>query len=1210
MMTEDKIALLMRLKSLELQGYKTFASQTVFEFAGLITAIVGPNGSGKSNVADSLRWVLGEQSYSLLRGKKTADMIFSGSESRPRAGMASVTVVFDNSDGWLPIDFSEVSITRRAYRDGQNEYLVNGQRVRLKNVNELLGQSGLAERTYTIIGQGVVDAALSLKAEERRRLFEEAAGIGLYRARREEAQRRLETTRRNLERVQDILAELSPRLRSLERQAKRAREFEQIRADLQVMLREWYGYHWHLAQGELREARDLARQRESKLEQARKSYQELDEQIAFKRAQLQGVRARLNDWHRQIALLHTRREELSTQTAVVEERLRSWLEQRQNAQVELVRLQEELGLDRERFLAAEKDVERLNTELSEARAQAEEAFSMLQKHQKERANAEGVVLASRQALAALNRSQGELQARLTERRALAERQSGELSEAEIALEAANNEISLAQKRASESQTAYSRTEFDRAEAEKALQDQRQRRINAEASLKALQEEGAALSAELARLKAQMDVIEQAETALSGYARGAQALIKSVRQGRLKGAKGALNTFLDVPAELETAIAAALGEFLDSLVLDGVAGIDLGLSILHEESARGILLPLEAISPPAEIRVEDDDPNLIGVASRLIQTPSELRPVVNLLLGRTLVVKNREVAREFLEKYRETDGLRVVTLQGDVFLSGGPVLAGGEATQVTLARPRQRKSLEDRIVSLQKQVTLHDGRQREGESEVERLLGEEIKLEKALQEARQVEAKAIATYNQDAMVVDTLKQQIKWHTERVNRLTEEINHANSEAADLMAEHSKVEEKITLAREEVRRNESRVGELSLDEYQSQVGFWKTQVAVAERALADVQTRFDERVSRVDDTQNSLDAASHRMVELDDSFKELETEKANLKQAAADVSQQIDALHIQIEPAETELEQMESDQDTILDTETAARQELNKEEHLHAQAKIAMARKKEALESWRRRIEDDFGLVAFDYAEEVSGPTPLPLSGMVERLPRIKSLSPDMEENVRRLRAQLRRMGPINQEAQDEYHEVKQRYEFMTEQVSDLQQAEADVQQVIVELDELMQRELRRTFDAVAEEFSEMFTRLFGGGSARLLLTDPEDMSSTGVDIEARLPGKRMQGLSLLSGGERSLTATALIFALLKVSPTPFCLLDEVDAMLDEANVGRFRELLRELSRNTQFVVVTHNRSTVQVADVIYGVTMGRDSTSQVISLKMDEVEKVVD
>ncbi len=243
-----------RLKSLELHGYKTFANRTYFGFAETVTAIVGPNGSGKSNIADSLRWVLGEQSYSLLRGRKTEDMIFAGSESRSRAGMASATITFDNSDGWLPIDFSEVAITRRAYRDGQNEYLINGQRVRLKNVSEMLAESGLAERTYTVIGQGLVDVALSLKADERRRLFEEAAGIGLHRSRREEALRRLDATRRNLERVEDILAELKPRLSSLERQARRAQEYEQVRVDLQVLLREWYGYHWHEAQKEQTQA--------------------------------------------------------------------------------------------------------------------------------------------------------------------------------------------------------------------------------------------------------------------------------------------------------------------------------------------------------------------------------------------------------------------------------------------------------------------------------------------------------------------------------------------------------------------------------------------------------------------------------------------------------------------------------------------------------------------------------------------------------------------------------------------------------------------------------------------------------------------------------------------------------------------------------------------------------------------------------------------
>ena len=269
------------LKSLELHGYKTFASRILFEFPGNVTAIVGPNGSGKSNVADALRWVLGEQSYSLLRGRKTEDMIFSGSEFRPRAGMASATITFDNENGWLPIDFSEVTITRRAYRDGQNEYLLNGQKVRLKEITELLAQSGLAERTYTIIGQGLVDAALSLKPEERRKFFEEAAGIGLYRSRREEAISRLDSTRRNLERVLDILTELEPRLHSLEKQAKRAMEYEQVKADLKVLLRDWYGYHWHRTQQDLLHTREVVRSQEERLAQMRERQARVEEELSW-----------------------------------------------------------------------------------------------------------------------------------------------------------------------------------------------------------------------------------------------------------------------------------------------------------------------------------------------------------------------------------------------------------------------------------------------------------------------------------------------------------------------------------------------------------------------------------------------------------------------------------------------------------------------------------------------------------------------------------------------------------------------------------------------------------------------------------------------------------------------------------------------------------------------------------------------------------------
>jgi chromosome segregation protein len=310
----------LRLKSLELNGYKTFATKTLFEFSGDITAVVGPNGSGKSNIADALRWVLGEQSYSLLRARKTDDMIFSGSETRSRAGMASATVTFDNSDGWLPIDFSEVSVTRRAYRDGQNEYLINNQRVRLREVTELLSKSGLSERTYTVIGQGLVDTALSLKPEERRRLFEEAAGIGLYRTRKEQALRRLDTTKRNLERVQDILAELEPRLKSLERQAKRAREHVQIRQDLEVILKEWYGYHWHHRQKELLETRSFARKQEAALETSRQTQSELNQSLNEVRSKVNGLRSRLNSWHRQLAQIHLNREETSKDLAVSAER--------------------------------------------------------------------------------------------------------------------------------------------------------------------------------------------------------------------------------------------------------------------------------------------------------------------------------------------------------------------------------------------------------------------------------------------------------------------------------------------------------------------------------------------------------------------------------------------------------------------------------------------------------------------------------------------------------------------------------------------------------------------------------------------------------------------------------------------------------------------------------------------------------------------------
>jgi len=366
------------------------------------------------------------------------------------------------------------------------------------------------------------------------------------------------------------------------------------------------------------------------------------------------------------------------------------------------------------------------------------------------------------------------------------------------------------------------------------------------------------------------------------------------------------------------------------------------------------------------------------------------------------------------------------------------------------------------------------------------------------------------------------------------------------------------------------------------------------------------------RLNDFQQALERNEHqqqtyreRLNQLDRLMEELEAEKTKRKAEAGQLNQAIEEVQAKIQPAEEELNELESRYENLQKDLSAAQQNTAVAERHATQAQLEFGRIRENLESLRRRVEEDFGLVAFEYQNEVSGPTPLPLEGMVEQLPVVKEISPDLEENINRQRSQLRRMGAINPDAHSEYLAVKERYEFLIQQVADLKKADQDLREIIAELDGLMKKEFRKTFDAVAAEFKENFARLFGGGSARLVLENEESPIEGGIDIEARLPGRREQGLSLLSGGERSLTAVALIFSLLKVSPTPFCVLDEVDAMLDESNVGRFCELLQELSHTTQFIVITHNRNTVQVADVIYGVTMGKDTASQVISLRLDEV-----
>ena len=388
-------------------------------------------------------------------------------------------------------------------------------------------------------------------------------------------------------------------------------------------------------------------------------------------------------------------------------------------------------------------------------------------------------------------------------------------------------------------------------------------------------------------------------------------------------------------------------------------------------------------------------------------------------------------------------------------------------------------------------------------------------------------------------------------------------------------------------------------------SKSAYWGTRVAVAEQSVKSANAKKDERTKEITRLDSRRVELSSRLQEAENSLHGLDNEKARLRENEISLHGQIEEMRVLIEPAEKDLETAEQEETRLQDSEVNAQRILANGERSYGQVQLEQTRKQEALDNLHQKITDDFGLVMFEYAADVSGPVPLPLDGMVEQLPVVTELSPEIEEQLIHHRTQLRRMGPINPDAKVEYEQESERYTFMKTQVEDLRKAEIDLKQVVAELDEITIREFVRTFDAVDKQFRETFVRLFGGGSARLALTDPEDLVNTGIEIEARLPGRREQGLSMLSGGERSLTAIALVFALLKVSPTPVCVMDEVDAMLDEANVGRFRDLLVDLSKDTQFIIITHNRNTVQAADVIYGITMGRDSASQIISLRLDQV-----
>ncbi len=1229
----------MYLKRLELHGFKSFAPRTVLEFSPGITAIVGPNGSGKSNVADGIRWVLGEQSMRQLRGKKSDDVIFAGGASRAAAQMAEVALVLDNSASWIPSEYTEVTVSRRSFRSGDSEYLSNGQRVRLKDVLLLLAQARVGHDSYTVIGQGMVDQALSQRADERRALFEDAAGIRQFQAQRTEAEQKLALTQSNLSRLRDILGEIEPRLGPLAEQARRAQEYSGTRDELNALLRRWYTRQWHHALDAREHAVAQERLHAQRVDEMRASIATRERESADLRQQHEALLAEIGGLRRErgetLGLLQTTERDL----AVARERLASLDRQQSDLEGEQGQQEETIAIARAHVGALEAQIERAEAQADATAAELDALESAQHAARLEQEREEARLRAAQreviQAQARLGAAQTDL-SRL--RRQLGERTQALASRREV--------VTLAQQKLerAEEQLAERREAFEQARADvEALVAQREQlnrdTIDAQAESDQLRAATADAQRERRALADRLALLEEWQQSAQGLDAGARTLLQSANT-RGVAVLGVAAQLVSVPPELDAALEAALGVFLHAVVVRNTADARQAARWLRETGAgRAYIVWAEGVVPesgitpsPSSVPPADGD-EVLGPLGEHITCSPELRGLFLRLLGDTLVVRDLDVTRAH---WPDTPPCTVVTLAGEVLHPRGWMRGGRGSTDAAgdeasvLARQRELRELPARIDRQSHEIAALEAQYASALARLDELKQQAGELARDIQRAE-----ALAQELARSLTAFQREQERALSEERLSaavaeQLEGEVTSLEQEVA-VTVEHVAEQERLQLdAAENVAAIQEDVDDMlsRSRSQQEELARARTGLAVQRQEVKALAQRADQLRAQSREVEQQLARRGDRIQAITSQRTELQAQTAEQDASLVELREHARALSEQLHTREASQAHVESQIATLEHGLGDERQTLARTEAEQQRWTLEAQRALEAIETLAEQIREDLGAdegtdplgaLAADEgddegAQDAEAPEPEP------------ELTPEEMAKLRRqidaLRGRLRHLGGYDPDAPQAYQELKTRYDFLTGQINDMDTAAANLRTIIVELDATMRRQFEETFQAVNERFQRHFTTLFSGGAARLELTAPrrevaedDDESDEpavprkvglgGVEVYVQIPGKKVQDLSLLSGGERAMVSAALLFALLETNPPPFCLLDEVDAALDEANVVRFCEILKLLSEQTQFIVITHNRVTMTHADAIYGISMGGDSVSRVLSMRLAEV-----
>ena len=1182
----------MYLKRIEMQGFKSFADKTVLEFMPGITSVIGPNGSGKSNISDAIRWILGEQSMKSLRGSKTQDIIFAGTQNRKSLGFAEASLIFDNTDGTLPIEYSEVTVTRKIYRSGETGYYINKVPCRLKDIVELFMDTGIGRDGYSIIGQGKIDEILSNKSEDRRHIFEEAAGIVKYRARKEETEKKLEQTKLNLLRINDILSEIESNLEPLQMQSDKAKKYLNLKEELKNIEVGLFLYNIEKYKQSLEELsndeeimKSTLNQEEGKLEKIKILKEELKDKIDEITTQIEKLQNIGFESQKEI-------EKLNSNINVAETKIQNNIENVERNKNEITELEEKINNLKQEIEQKQTRKDNLKQNKEKFENELKEKEEELQKLTEKLSSKELEIEKLKKQVEENTDKKYELQSEISMQTAnfenLTQRQK------QVKQEISNNvsELDRARMKKEDISKEFYEIEAERNQILKQIEDIDTQKQEVNNKIEEFDLQIVNSTNDMRMKQSRHNFLVETEKEKEGYVKSVKSLLLDCEKIKElgKGMHGVLANIISVPSEYETAIEMCLGMSLQNIVTDTEEDAKRLIEHLRKNNlGRVSFLPITSVKGKKLENIKGKKIGVVGIASDLVSFDKKYEQIILNLLGRTVVVDNMQNAINIAKENNYS--FRIITVEGDIINPSGAITGGSVAKKTVniLGRSREIESLEKEIKKIKSKIEKLEKEKEEYINSSEVIIEQVQGLEKQLQETD-------ITYATGKQRVSSIDENIQTIQKRIEKLKEESSKIEEKQKEIQTQKQENEKQIEHMKEQNEEDQKIIDEFSNSNKESQeyidnlnldITNLKISVSSFNESEVSIQEMTDMLKTEIETHTKNKENKNKQIEKAKEENIQLKAEIENTKQEIEKVKEQVANSGENIEKLKQERIQKN---EKLTEKETEQTSEFKTIEDLKAQIT--------KLEVKKTKTEEDITDIINKMWEEYQL---TPNNVKDYQKPENIALT---QRKVNELRTDIRELGSVNVDSIEEYKNLKERYDFMCEQRLDLENTMSKLRKIIQEMLETMKQQFKEKFEIINKNFGEVFKELFGGGMAEVSLTDEENILECGIDITVQPPGKKLQNMTLLSGGEKAFTAIALLFAILKINPAPFCVLDEIEAALDDVNVYRYAEYLKKFSKETQFLIITHRKGTMEAADTVYGVTMEEKGISKLLSMKLKQ------